>query len=175
MKKKLLVLFSLFLIGCSSGISDYQQLLKALGLDTPSPDYKSFYSESLHHAVALEKLPDVRFLLLNDTIDVFVAQINDSSGYLYDAKFNDDFPFHVDRWYLRKLTLSQIKLLAEKRDVHYLTIFSRQDGSDYIIEIIDDTYLKKDSDKFIMDRGRLSIRFVFDKIWRIEEIIKWYG
>lgn len=147
-----------------------------IACDAPSPDWQPVVSDALSQAIALEKLPDVKSVLIDsDTIWIYPSK-HDHEARTFDEILAGDLPYHIDRWIVHPINSQSIEERSAHNEFSYLSISRVQKSNNCIIDIILETSFPPDSDLALIDRGRITITFEYkNKRWVVKSIIRWYG
>jgi hypothetical protein len=143
---------------------------------TPQPKTEELVTEALHQAIALEKLPDVEFVLKGQSILAMVRTWRgDSTHGRYEVE-KEALPSHVENWKIVEVDSVSLSEMAESQDVNFLSIYLESKKDTYEVDVICDMKLEKGSDKMIIDRGRLSMVFSYrEGVCILLRLVRWFG
>jgi hypothetical protein len=131
------------------------------------PRPEEVIAEALHHAIALEKLPDVRNLLARDTIDV-EGYIKSNDG--YQSMVSSFLPGHVDRWTLRLWGHDSLRTLGEGSAKYHLVIRLKIESGTFRIELVCQPHFE------VIDRGKLELEFeCLDGVFHLKKLTRSYS
>ncbi len=136
--------------------------------------------DALHHAIALEKLPEVEGIFVSDTIFIHPVReraSRDSRSSSFDENLSRALPRHIDRWSILPIDSIEIHKRSTKEQFDFLILSIRkQDRDELIIDLIKNEMYSPALDLIYVDRGRLTIIFKRRKtMWIIRDIQSYYG
>ena len=133
--------------------------------------------DAFFQAITLEKIDSFNLITNKDSLLVFPCSIKEDSTFSYNVELAEKLPIHVDNWYIKTIDESFIKKHSVDSELNYLIFYLESDKKRIIAQFIIDTELPPaQKELLLIDRARLSIVFkLYGTIWRIINILNWYG
>lgn len=161
-KKYLLIIFPLIFIlcNCNNKIRSVDFIIK----------------ESLHQAIALEKLRYSDSIFQNDSILIYPCKNIDNKLLKYDDILAEMLPNHIEKWKVKIMDEKYINRIKNIYDFQYIIIYLTKKNNKYRIDIIKNTVIPEDSDIILIDRARLTMIYYYkNDLWKLKEMYMWWG